>query len=141
MPTLPPAYRGPSRLSFFLHPSASMYPTSHWSQQDGMASAGSHSAGATDPNTAAVTQATPAQEATVPVPSTSHGASAPNAAYTQQYLDAQRAHYEGSEGPTSRAVPYRHSVSRFVHPGQGKSYLAPWRPCPIMSPYADLLSR
>ncbi len=103
-----------------------MYPTPHWSQQDGIASSGSHSAGATDPNIAAVIQANPAQEATVPVPSTQHGTAPPNAPYPQQYLDAQRAHYEDSEGATSRAVPYRHSVSRFAHPGQGgKEYLEP----------------
>jgi hypothetical protein len=116
-----------------------MYPTQHWSQQDGMTSSGSHSTGATDPNTAAVIQATPAQEAAVPGPSTSHGAAPPNAAYPQQYLDAQRAHYEGSEGTTSRAVPYRHSVSRYAHPGQGgKAYLEPQRTRPIVRPYADL---
>lgn len=96
-----------------------MYPTPHWSQQDGISGSGSHLAGTTDPNIAAVIQATPAQEATVPVPSTQHGAAPPNAAYPQQYLDAQRAHYGDSEDSTSRAVPYRHSVSRFAHPGQG----------------------
>lgn len=90
---------------------------------------------------AAVIQATPAQEATVPVPSTSHGAPPPGSGYPQQYLDAQRAHYEGSEGTTSRAVPYRHPVSRFAHPGQGgKAYVEPRRRCSTVLSYADLLS-
>ena len=64
-------------------------------------------------------QATPVQEATVPVSSAPHGAAAPNAPYPQQYLDTQRVHYEDSECTTSRAVPYRNSTSRPAHPGQG----------------------
>lgn len=104
-----------------------MYPTSHWSQQDGMASTGSHPTGPTDPNVAALAQATPAQEATVPVPSNPHGATVPNATYNQQYLDAQRAHYEGSESTASRAGPFRHTVSRYAHPTQGgRCYLEPY---------------
>jgi hypothetical protein len=106
-----------------------------------MPSTGSHSAGAPDLNPTAVVQAASAQEAAAQVPSTPHGGMVPNTAYTQQYLDAQRAHYEDSEGNTSRAGPFRPSVARSSHPAQGgEGYLVPGRTRPRVSSYAEFLS-